>query len=64
MRVLLDSYEYSNFSPKKDEFFLYKAWKKDKKDTYLLQNFSRWNSKIEVFEWGGVLRKWNEIIIR
>jgi hypothetical protein len=62
-RVLLDSYELENLSKDKEKF-LYSSKDKNKFDKYLIKRFERGNTSNEVFEWWGVLRKENNIIIK
>jgi len=62
-RVLLDSYELTDFVMEEKEKFLYSnVW--DKFDNYLIKRFERDNNSTEVFEWGGVLIKKDETIIK
>lgn len=62
-RVLLDSYEIKEFDYQFYKDYLYEnVW--NKFDKYLIKRFERWNTSNEVFEWGWVLRKENEIIIK
>ena len=63
-RVLLDSYEIKNYSNDLYENFLYKTSVKDQFDEKLIQRFERGNAINEVFEWGWVLKKINETIIK
>lgn len=62
-RVLLDSYEidYLDSNYKK---YLYDIKDKNKFDKYIIQRFNRWIDSTEVFEWGWVLRKSSETIIK
>lgn len=62
-RVLLDSYEI-DYIENKHKKYLYDKNDKEKFDRFLIQRFNRNYSKNEVFEWGGVLRKPDEIITR
>jgi len=62
-RVLLDSYVIKDFNYEIYENFLYKnVW--DRFDQYLIERFERWKTENEVFEWGWVLEKENETIIK
>lgn len=62
-RVLLDSYELK-YTQNEYGNFLYKTKIKDQFDEKLIQRFERGNAINEVFEWGWVLKKLNETIIK
>lgn len=62
-RVLLDSYVLDNYSEEINGKYLYsKIW--NAFDGYLIKKFNRSLNTREVFEWGGVLVKENETIIK
>lgn len=62
-RVLLDSYEILDYNEQKYKQFLYKNAGSNF-DKFLIKRFERWYTDNEVFEWGWVLRKENETIIK
>lgn len=62
-RVLLDSYELDSYSEEDNKNYLYE-YVKDDFDKYLIKRFDRGNNDREVFEWGWVLRKKDETIIK
>lgn len=62
-RVLLDTYEYENISSERIEKFLYNKSKKYEFDNILIKKFNRNKTENEVFEWGWVFIKSNEIVV-
>ena len=63
IRVLLDSYELETLESYQKRF-LYIPWEVDRLHLHLIQSFTRYSDRREVFEWWGVLRKSDTIIIR
>lgn len=62
-RVLLDSYEIQDYSKEKYSKYLYEnVW--NNFDNYLIKRFDRWIWNTEVFEWGWVLKRWDQTIVK